>query len=101
MKYEHIEIYKKYLDTFGIKSESRICIEEMSELTKELCKLERYRDSDKEMQIVENIKEEIADVLNTVEQLYLYYGPEEIDRIREFKLKRGLEKLNNKKEPND
>lgn len=100
MKDEYIEIYKKYLDTFGIKSESRICIEEMAELTKELCKLERYKDTEKEVQIVENIKEEIADVLNTVEQLYLYYGADEIDKIREFKLRRGLEKLNNKKEPN-
>lgn len=97
MKEEYIEIYKKYLDIFGIKSESRICIEEMAELTKELCKLERYRDTEKETQIVENIKEEIADVLNTVEQLYLYYGAEEIDKIREYKLMRGLENLNNKK----
>jgi len=98
MKDKYLEIYKKYLDTFGIKSESRICIEEMSELIKELCKLERYRDTEKETEIIECIKEEIADVLNTVEQLYLYYGPEEIDKIREFKLKRGLEKVNNKKE---
>ena len=100
MKEEYIEYYKKYLETFGIKSESRICIEEMSELIKELCKLERYRDTDKEHEIIESIKEEIADVLNTVEQLYLYYGPEEIDNIRLFKLKRGMEKLNNKKESN-
>ena len=70
----------------------------MSELIKELCKLERYRDTEKEFEIIKCIKEEIADVLNTVEQLYLYYGPEEIDKIREFKLKRGLEKINNKKE---
>jgi len=61
--------------------------------------LERYRDTEKEPQIIECIKEEIADVLNTVEQLYLYYGPDDIDPIREYKLKRGLEKLNNKKEP--
>ena len=74
-----------------------ICIEEMAELTKELCKLERYRGTEKESMIIENIKEEIADVLNTVEQLYLYYGSEEIDKIRDFKLKRGLEKLNNKR----
>lgn len=99
MKEEYKEIYKKYLDIFGIKSESRICIEEMAELTKELCKLERFKDTEKENQIIECIKEEIADVLNTVEQLYLYYGPDEIDQIREFKLSRGLEKLNNKKEP--
>ena len=97
MKEEYIDIYKKYLDLFGIQSETRICIEEMAELTKELCKLERYRGTEKESMIIENIKEEIADVLNTVEQLYLYYGSEEIDKIRDFKLKRGLEKLNNKR----
>ena len=100
MKEEYIEIYKKYLDTFGIKSESRICIEEMAELTKELCKLERYRGTEKESEIIECIKEEIADVLNTVEQLYLYYGADEIDKIRDYKLQRGLQRLNNKKEPN-
>ena len=94
MKEEYKEYYKKYLDAYGIESESRLCIEEMAELTKELCKLERYRNTDKEHEIIHNIREEIADVLNTVEQLYLYYGADYIDNLRIAKLKRGVEKIN-------
>ena len=94
MKEEYIDIYKKYMDAYGIESETRICIEEMAELTKELCKLERYKGTDNESQIIDNVIEEIADVLNTVEQLYLYYGAEKIDKLRDFKLKRGLDRIN-------
>ena len=35
------EIYDKLASAFGKESEMRMCIEEMSELTKELCKFMR------------------------------------------------------------
>ena len=95
MKEEYKEYYKIYLDEYGISAESRLCIEEMSELIKEICKLERYRGTENESAIVESLKEEIADVLNTIEQLYLFYGPDDIDNIREAKLLRGIERIKN------
>ena len=44
MKY--IENYKQFLDAWGYQAQSIMCIEEMSELTKELCKLDRYKDDE-------------------------------------------------------
>ena len=69
MREDFIEVYEGFLSKFGEKSQRYQCIEEMSELIKELCKLDRYIGTDKESIVVENIKEEIADVLNMVEQL--------------------------------
>ena len=40
-----------------------------------------------------NIKEEIADVLNMVEQLENMFGEEEIEKIRKAKFKRALERM--------
>ena len=57
------------LARWGEDAQIRMCIEEMSELTKELCKYDRTVGTDKEQQTIAAIKEEIADVLNMVEQL--------------------------------
>ena len=93
-----IEEYKMFLN-WGLDSQVRICIEEMSELTKELCKYSRYsNDKEKQKEIIENIKSEIADVLNTTEQLEYYFGTEEIEKIRQEKIERGIKKIKNSKE---
>ena len=42
------DIYKKIYEKWGLESQERMCIEEMSELTKELCKRVRYETTDKE-----------------------------------------------------
>lgn len=55
------EILEKALDTYGVEAQRQMCIEEMSELTKELCKNSRGRMNE------EQIAEEIADVLITVD----------------------------------
>ena len=96
MREDFIKYYKLFIDKFGIESQEMICIEEMSELTKELCKLSRYKGSDKEKEITDNIREELADVLNMAEQLSYYYGSEEIEKIREFKINRLLSKIDKK-----
>ena len=92
MREDFIDVYDKVLRTWGIESQNRMCIEEMSELIKELCKLERYRGTGKEIEIICNIKEELADVLNMVEQLERFYGEEEIESIRRAKIDRLLSK---------
>ncbi len=100
MKYE--EEFKSLLETWGEESQHTLAIEEMSELTKELCKLQRYKnseDKEKVSKIKENIIEEIADVLIVVKQLARIYGEEKVDEIREQKIKRamdGVAKIKNK-----
>lgn len=99
MREDFKEYYEKFLDTWGQEAQERMAIEEMSELTKELCKKIRYeRDAfeevsqEKKAKNIENIREEIADVLNMTEQLEIYYGIDQIEKIREDKMKR-TEKL--------
>ena len=100
MKKEFKKAYQQFLDEWGEDSQERMAIEEMSELTKELCKKMRlcYDDfgeaNEQKLQITnQNIKEEIADVLNMAEQLELYYGEEEIEKIRKQKIQRTLQLL--------
>lgn len=92
MREDFIEVYDFCINNFSIESQQILCIEEMSELIKELCKLERYKGSLKERDITSHIKEEIADVLNMVEQLERFYGTNEIEKIREQKIERFLNK---------
>ena len=98
MKFE--KEYKVFLDAWGEESQERMAIEEMSELIKELCKkirLERddfaEKDDEKLKNTIKNIKEELADVLNMTEQLIVYYGIDEIEKIREEKIERTLKLL--------
>ena len=100
MKKEYLEAYQKFLDAWGQEAQERMAIEEMSELTKELCKKIRLirddfseNNEEKLKKTIENIKEEIADVLNMTEQLQIYFGVEEIDAIRDEKIKRTLKLL--------
>ena len=89
MREDFKEVYHAFVAKYGERSQRMQCIEEMSELIKELCKLERYKGTNKEKEVVENIKEEIADVLNMVEQLEYVYGEEDIEKIRDAKIERG------------
>jgi NTP pyrophosphatase (non-canonical NTP hydrolase) len=61
----------------------------MSELIKELCKYDRTFGTDKHDQTIKAIKEEIADVLNMVEQLEYLFGEEDIESIRDKKIARS------------
>ncbi|MCI5497120.1 MAG: hypothetical protein MR412_00820 [Firmicutes bacterium] len=88
--------YQKYYDEFikinGVEKEIILCIEEMSELTKALSKFLRYKGSEKENTIKDNIVEEIADVLNTCEQMQNIFGVDKVNAVREQKFKRYFEK---------
>lgn len=89
----YLQAYKKFLDKWGYDAQSLMCIEEMSELTKALCKYKRFGKEDCLQEIKDNILEEIADVLNTVEQLKYYFGEEKIEEIRKQKIEKTLKKL--------
>lgn len=92
-KYERDGLLKTFLDKWGIDAQSMMCIEEMSELTKELCKYRRLKyteggtDLDKRRQEnISHIQEEIADVYNMLDQMKIYFGASNIDEIIEQKL---------------
>ena len=65
---ERKEIYEKALRTWGTQAQIMMAIEEMSELTKELCKHFRGRPNGEE------IVDELADVTIMVVQLRLIFG---------------------------
>ena len=87
------EAYKKFLTEWGYDAQSLMCIEEMSELTKALCKYKRFSKEQASPEIKQNILEEIADVLNTAEQMQYYFGEEEVEKIRKEKIERALKKI--------
>lgn len=70
---ENLVVYKRAILKFGQRSQVNVAIEEMSELTKELCKLNRGRDNR------DHILEEIADVYIMLHQLTLIFdNPDEM-----------------------
>ena len=64
---ERKEIYEKALKTWGTQAQIMMALEEMSELTKELCKHFRGRPNGAE------IIDEVADVTIMMEQLRLIF----------------------------
>ena len=100
MRADFKDAYQKFLDAWGQEAQERMAIEEMSELTKELCKKIRLvrddfaeKNDERLNKTIQNVKEEIADVLNMAEQLEIFYGIEEIEKIREEKMVRTLKLL--------
>jgi NTP pyrophosphatase (non-canonical NTP hydrolase) len=82
-KAEELTIYKEAIGLFGTLSQKIMVIEEMSELTKELCKELRDRGN------IENIADELADVEITLAQIKIIYDIEEtVKKHKDFKLKR-------------
>ena len=96
---ERLEAYDKFTEEWGVQSQYNQAIEEMAELTQTLCKLTRPDLQDKHGKYVEQTKEEIADVLNCVEQLEYMFGAKDIENIRDYKLNRTLDYI--KKDANN
>ncbi len=72
-------IIKKAIETYGIDAQVLMAIEEMSELTKALCKERRTRNCDDlttRSKVIDNITEEVADVQIMLNQLRYIFGIE-------------------------
>lgn len=67
-------IYEAALEKWGEQSQTMMAVEEMSELTKEICKLYRGKHD------MDALAEEIADVTIMLEQLRLIYGINDLVR---------------------
>ena len=76
------------IETYGKDSQCKVAIEEMSELTKEICKNFRGRPN------IDNIAEEIADVSIMLMQLELIFDcTDKVIEWRDYKLRRLKERL--------
>ena len=86
---EIIDTYKQAIETYGEKAQKLMAIEEMSELTKEICKDFRGK-LDRE-----HLIEEMADVTITIDQMMLMYKISrfEIEQMRIKKMERLKERL--------
>lgn len=86
---EYIEGLHRIITRYGHWNQLVMMIEEMSELTKELCK--NYRGVENKQEITE----EIADVLVMIDQLKIMYDISDmhIDYIKMQKVKRTLERI--------
>lgn len=72
------------------------CVEEMSELTKELCKFVNNKNVKKNIseENMDNISEEIADVFIMLEQMLIYFGcKDNVERIINEKIERTKKRL--------
>ncbi len=100
MDKDFIEFCNEATKAWGENSQLMMCIEEMSELTKAICKYIRVQGEldtpEKEKRLEEarkNIVEETADVTNTVEQMALIFGVDEVQKVREEKIARSVAEL--------
>lgn len=86
---EVIDTYKQAISAYGEKAQKLMAIEEMSELTKEICKDFRGKLNR------EHLIEEMADVLIMLDQMLLMYeiSGDEIQQMRERKIERLKERL--------
>ena len=85
------EILQEAIKKYGVNNQSDMCIEEMSELTKELLKLRRESTQAGYKKRRKNIKEEIADVQIMLDQMKMIFG--DTTGWEEFKVNRLKERM--------
>ena len=83
----------RFIDHYGAEKQRMVAIEEMAELTKALCKIDRAQNAPELCEAIRNAQEEIADVEIMVTQLNLMLGEKEIDHIVLEKIERQKERV--------
>lgn len=79
---------------YGLESQSQVFIEEMSELTKALCKYQRETDITKKMSLWNDIEEELADVLVLAGQfLEIWVDKKNVEQIAKAKVERQIKRI--------
>jgi len=87
---ELLEKNIKIVDHYGVKNQIPVWIEEMSELTKVLCKWSRIYDrleGDIDSNLLNALKEEIADVVVCIDQLRYMINYDEYELMEQYKNK--------------
>lgn len=87
------EICRRALEAFGAQAQVMMAIEEMSELTKELCKNGRGQEN------TTHIAEEIADVEIMLRQMVMLFDcAGQVETFRRYKLERLAERIKEARE---
>lgn len=99
---EVLENNIKIVEYYGIKNQIPVWIEEMSELTKVLCKWFRKYDElegDITDKLLHDTKEEITDVMICLDQLkyHILYTEDDLMENYKFKVNRQLDRIKNEK----
>lgn len=99
---EILENNIKIVEYYGIKNQIPVWIEEMSELTKVLCKWFRRYDElegDIASQLLHDMKEEITDVMICLDQLkhHILYTEDDLMENYKFKVNRQLQRIKEEK----
>ena len=90
-------VCKAAVHTYGKEHQKLIAIEEMSELTKALCKDTRYPET---TAVLDNVAEEIADVRIMLDQLmldqleYIFDCSAKVEEYRKKKIYRLVDRIN-------
>ena len=85
-------VCKAAVHTYGKEHQKLIAIEEMSELTKALCKDTRYPET---TAVLDNVAEEIADVRIMLDQLeYIFDCSAKVEEYRKRKIYRLVDRIN-------
>jgi NTP pyrophosphatase (non-canonical NTP hydrolase) len=90
-------VYKMAVDTWGVESQMNMMTEEIGELLQAISKFRRSCNKSEQEKICayNHLCEEIADVENMIHQFRYMFDEKLIDKYKEQKLERTLEKLNN------
>ena len=87
------EIFRRALEAFGAQAQVMMAIEEMSELTKELCKNGRGQEN------ATHIAEEIADVQIMLRQMVMLFDcAGQVETFRRYKLERLADRIKEAKD---
>lgn len=82
------ELYQRAIDKWGVNGQLTVAVEELSELTKEICKMLRNIGN------INDLAEEVADVEIMCEQLrHIYSIDEDVDDWKKYKLNRLANRL--------
>lgn len=86
--------YRAALRKWGLDAQVMMAVEEMSELTKEICKIFRGKGS------LDDLADEVADVLITLEQLKMIYDiGDQVDKHMDLKIRRLQDRLGMREVP--
>ena len=83
----------KITQTYSFASQREIFVEECAEAIQAAQKIKREGSPEECDTAFEHFCEEVADVLNTAEQMRYFCGADKIDKIRAAKLQRQLERI--------
>lgn len=94
-RFKKINVLKDAISTYGTSAQVDMAIEEMSELTKALCKERRAQhQSEKHAEAQANVIEEIADVAIMLEQLLIIFDKDhEVQKVVDYKIDRLEQRL--------